>query len=241
MTVIAQGNRIVQKINDLEIVDFTDLNETERSLSGLLALKFWRNQGPLKVQFKDVRLKKLSAAQTAAPATSAKPVWRVHKSLDQWPVLDPQQGSTVTKEPGGGFLMRGRQSLESPGVCLNVLIQARVKKVSGVNLLMGLRLAPKVSYFAWFNGGKFFGIKFDGGPTPINNFIGGQPAKSFDDFFSMTFVAFGDRCIAYADNEMVADVTIKDRKGGNVWVGAIGDSIFQDVKVMEAPAGIASI
>ncbi len=69
LTVVVQGNHIIHKINGLKVVDFTDMNEAQRSLSGLLSLKIWRYQNAVRAQFKDIRFKKLGAAQTPAAVT----------------------------------------------------------------------------------------------------------------------------------------------------------------------------
>ena len=60
--IVAQGNRLVQKINGLVTVDVTDNDEAKRAMSGILALQLHAGP-PMKVQFKDIQLKKLGAAK----------------------------------------------------------------------------------------------------------------------------------------------------------------------------------
>ncbi len=61
-TIIARGNHIVQKINGITTVDFTD-NETKKAASkGILALQCHVGP-PMKIQFKDIRLKRLGSAE----------------------------------------------------------------------------------------------------------------------------------------------------------------------------------
>ncbi len=55
-TIIAKGNRIIQKINGLTTVDVTDAEEGDKRKEGLLALQLHTGE-PMKVQIKDVRLK----------------------------------------------------------------------------------------------------------------------------------------------------------------------------------------
>ena len=53
-------------------------------------------------------------------------------------MTEQQPGSSVTKVPGGAQL-HGPLRLSPPGECSNVLIRATVKKLSGQNILLGLR------------------------------------------------------------------------------------------------------
>lgn len=56
--IIAQGNHLVLKVNGLVTADVTDNDANRRALSGLLALQLHAGP-PMKVQFKDIRLKRL--------------------------------------------------------------------------------------------------------------------------------------------------------------------------------------
>lgn len=59
--IIARGNHIIQKMNGLTTVDFTDNNTRFASRSGIIALQLHRNQGlPMRVEFKDIQLKNLA-------------------------------------------------------------------------------------------------------------------------------------------------------------------------------------
>ncbi len=70
VTIIAQGNHIVEKVNGVVTADFTDENPVKRKLSGLLALKLYINTGPtVTAEFKDIRLKRL--AVSAQPSVLA--------------------------------------------------------------------------------------------------------------------------------------------------------------------------
>ena len=59
-TIIAQGNRIRQYINDTLTVDFTDEEPALALSSGIIALQLHAGN-PMWVEFKDVRLKRLDA------------------------------------------------------------------------------------------------------------------------------------------------------------------------------------
>jgi uncharacterized protein (TIGR03067 family) len=59
--IIAQGNHLQHFINGHQTVDVTDDCEAQRMMSGVLALQLHQGQ-PMTVQFKDLRLKKLSAS-----------------------------------------------------------------------------------------------------------------------------------------------------------------------------------
>jgi hypothetical protein len=56
--VIAKGNRLVQKINGLTVVDFTDKEVAKARARGILALQLHAGP-PMFVQFKDIRIKQL--------------------------------------------------------------------------------------------------------------------------------------------------------------------------------------
>ncbi len=63
--IIAKGNHIRHYINGVQTVDLTDNDEANRLTSGVLALQI--HQGPpMKVEFKDVRLKQDGGAAAAA-------------------------------------------------------------------------------------------------------------------------------------------------------------------------------
>lgn len=57
-TIIAQGNHLIQKINDHVTIDVTDNQESKRVMKGLLALQLHAGP-PMKVQFKNLRIKTL--------------------------------------------------------------------------------------------------------------------------------------------------------------------------------------
>jgi len=61
-TVIAQGNHLIQKINGLITVDVTDNQVEKRSMSGLLAFQVHHGE-PMKVQFRNVRLKRVASSK----------------------------------------------------------------------------------------------------------------------------------------------------------------------------------
>ena len=56
--IVARGNHLVQKINGLTTIEFVDREESERDMSGILALQLHAGP-PMTVQFKDLRLKRL--------------------------------------------------------------------------------------------------------------------------------------------------------------------------------------
>jgi hypothetical protein len=57
--IIAKGNHVVQKINGVTTADFTDNDSKKAASKGVIALQM--HQGPpMKVQFKDLKIKKLN-------------------------------------------------------------------------------------------------------------------------------------------------------------------------------------
>ncbi len=60
--IIARGNHLVQKINGRLMIDVTDNDTKNRKLEGILALQIHAGD-PMKVQFRNIRLKQLPAAK----------------------------------------------------------------------------------------------------------------------------------------------------------------------------------
>ena len=58
MVIIAKGNQIVQKLNGEITCELTDETESKRAMAGLLGFQIHAG-APMKVLFKDVRLKEL--------------------------------------------------------------------------------------------------------------------------------------------------------------------------------------
>ncbi len=66
-TIIAQGNRLIHKINGLVTVDLTDNQAEKRSMSGLLALQLHAGP-PMLVQFRNIQLQPLNDAASPGAA-----------------------------------------------------------------------------------------------------------------------------------------------------------------------------
>jgi hypothetical protein len=56
--IIAQGNRLEQRLNGVKTIELIDLDEKNRALEGILALQIHAGV-PMVVEFKDIRLKNL--------------------------------------------------------------------------------------------------------------------------------------------------------------------------------------
>ncbi len=76
--IIAQGNHLQHFINGHQTVDVTDDCESKRAMSGVLALQLHAGQ-PMTVQFKDLRIKKLSTGDRSGADDLKKlqGVWQV--------------------------------------------------------------------------------------------------------------------------------------------------------------------
>jgi hypothetical protein len=61
--IIARGNHLVQKINGRLMIDVTDNDPNKRKSAGIIALQIHVG-APMKVQFRNIRLKELSATKT---------------------------------------------------------------------------------------------------------------------------------------------------------------------------------
>jgi uncharacterized protein (TIGR03067 family) len=76
--IIAQANHLQQFINGKQTIDVTDECESKRAMNGVLALQLHAGQ-PMKVQFRDLRLKTGAAAKEAAadPLAAFQGTWEV--------------------------------------------------------------------------------------------------------------------------------------------------------------------
>ena len=68
--IVAVGNHIVQYINGVQTIDFTDEEEAMRAMSGILAVQIHAGP-PMLVEFKNIRLKKLGPDPVPAPTAPA--------------------------------------------------------------------------------------------------------------------------------------------------------------------------
>jgi uncharacterized protein (TIGR03067 family) len=96
--IIAQGNHLQQFINGKQTIDVTDDCESKRAMDGVIALQLHQGE-PMKVEFRDLRLKSGSAAKEAAadPLAPLQGTWEivsVEKEGSQLP-QDDVAGMTV--------------------------------------------------------------------------------------------------------------------------------------------------
>ncbi len=86
LTIIAQGNRLIHKLDGVVAVDITDNQESEREMEGVLAFQVHRGEA-MNAQFRNVRLKKFPAVASAGkPAVT--PVKK--ESAKQEPAKKPK-------------------------------------------------------------------------------------------------------------------------------------------------------
>ena len=128
------------------------------------------------------------------------------------------------------------QSIPIPGQRAgDLIIRARVKKVSGKNLAITIRRNPpkRGSYCAWFAGGHSFGIlKWNDDGRKIDLGEWRAPAN-FEDRFEFAFSAVGDVLTIYAEGKRIGEVRDADYRLGALEIGAYrGRSLFQDVEIM---------
>src|SRR5258707_1345037 len=94
--IIAQGNHLQQFINGKQTVDVTDDCESKRAMNGVLALQLHAGP-PMKVQFRDLRLRAGSAAKEAAadPLAPFQGTWEI--------VSVEKDGSALPQDDIGGM------------------------------------------------------------------------------------------------------------------------------------------
>jgi hypothetical protein len=134
-------------------------------------------------------------------------------------------------------VLRGETDLRDKWVVLpehragDVIIRARVKKVSGQNLGLFLRSDEKApvkwGYAAWFNGGNWIGIMkwSEGQQVDLRQW---RAPTNFDDYFEFAFSAVGEMLTIYADGKRIGEVRDPDYRPGFLAIKAMrGRSLFQ--------------
>ena len=116
----------------------------------------------------------------------------------------------------------------------DVIVRAKVRKVSGQNLGIYLRSAAEGGYGAWFAGsdygGDFFGL---GIGRPWKDLANSHIARRFeaDEFFEMAFAAIGHTLTLYVDGTKVIAVKDNELASGCLRLSALnGRSLFKDVE-----------
>jgi uncharacterized protein (TIGR03067 family) len=94
--IIAQGNHLQQFINGKQTVDVTDDCESKRAMNGVLALQLHQGE-PMKVEFRNLRIKTGSAAKEAAsdPLAPLQGTWEI--------VSVEKEGSQLPQDDIGGM------------------------------------------------------------------------------------------------------------------------------------------
>ena len=115
--IIAQGNHLQQFVNGKQTVDVTDDCESKRSMSGVLALQLHAGP-PMMAQFKDIRIKKLSAAQAQAQGDDLKQlqgVWKVDTvEIDGAPVAAENVSGLSVSIKGSSYIFHNQEG-DHPG------------------------------------------------------------------------------------------------------------------------------
>ena len=180
------------------------------------------------------------------PAASHEPDWispQVPKpGADGWIVLfdgkrlygcSPRAANI---DSGKVSVQDGCLRLDSIGVTFNligrdVVIRARLKKVSGQNCTLGARNDGKGRDGAgWFNGGNFFGIGHHVG-GPWKDFTSVHTRENYNGFFEMEYRAEGINLTLKADSQIVCAGRDDSVIEGAIGVGAYrGASLFQRIE-----------
>jgi serine/threonine protein kinase len=158
-----------------------------------------------------------------------------HVFSSEWRnLLEPAQlGGWVTApqpDPDGTFTCRSRGYAWGTGIH-DVRIRATVQMISGQFLSLALRDTDGTRYFAFFNGGDWFGICLHSGEKTLD--LGeGHASRTFAGPFVMEFSAIGDQLVLSADGEEVLRVRDGLLKSGSAGFGTYkGDSIYKDIQV----------
>jgi serine/threonine protein kinase len=183
-----------------------------------------------------VRLEPLPVA-TANPAGASVPV---EKSAAVEPIVKKTDYDAIATGKWISVLerkmdLRDKRVLIPEQSARDVIIRARVKKVTGQNLGLDLRCdegPPRMrGYSAWFNGGNWFGI-YKGGEGP-HDLVQWHAHTKYDDYFEFAFSAVGETLTIYADGKRIGEIRDPQHRQGFLRIGAHrGRAIFEDIEIM---------
>ena len=238
--VVAKGPRIQVFVKDKKVVDYVDVEKTFSTGS----IGFGCRPGST-VVFRKIELKDLTTASTATGTGVGVAPVRVEQSAIAAPVAKKADydviatGKWTRVLPGETDLQSGDDEFKAIVIpkhtAGNVIIRARVKKVSGQNLSLALRQIGEPpgrgGYGAWFNGEDWFGM-WKGGRDGKDLGQWHTPT-SFDDYFELAFSAVGETLTIYADGTRIGDVRDPDYRAGSLQIRVRGGrSLFQNVEIM---------
>ncbi|MBL8794303.1 MAG: DUF1080 domain-containing protein [Planctomycetia bacterium] len=239
--VIAQGNRIIIKVNDVTTVDFVDQNNTWKR--GHFALQVW--DPPTVVHFRKIEVKELKASQTATPPP-AEPAWVQlfnGKDLTGW---KPNPGSSAHWS-----IQNGRLVGNGP---LGYLFSER-----GDYENFHFRVEAAINDRG--NSGQFFRTQFPAAPLSPNEFLKGYEAQinathsdpqrtgslhsiapvmealhKPDEWFTQEVIAEGQRLRVLVNGKQVVDTTQTRYTKGHFALQQVGPKSvvqFRKVEVKE--------
>jgi sugar lactone lactonase YvrE len=180
------------------------------------------------------------------PAASNQPGWissEVPKpGADGWIVLfdgkrlygcSPPNADTAS---GKLIVQDGCLKVDSTSIRFNLtgrdlVIRARLKKVSGENCGISLRNDDKGGdCYAWFDGSNYFGLGRNIGGKPTN-FVNIHAGENYDGFFEMEFRAEGRNLTLKADGRIICQAYDNSIIGGVCHAGTLnGITFFQSIE-----------
>ena len=112
----------------------------------------------------------------------------------------------------------------------DVSIRTKAKKAAGKNIVLYLRCTDKGNYFAWFNGGRSFGIskRADG---KLQDLKAGNSPQACNDFFEFGFSAFGDTLTLSVNGQAVVQTRDTSHTAGTIVIGGSGSGVFTDIEM----------
>jgi predicted Ser/Thr protein kinase len=245
MEIELRGLALQVRVNG-QIVTTADLDELAQRPGALPALT--RPTGRIGLQyhvgtirFRKIRIKELTAEEEA-PAPVKKqdyddiatgtwiPVLRTEAELKQAKNMRLENGVIIAEGAERNYVFLGDYRAH------NVILRAKVRKVSGQNLALGLRRKEKVlsadGYDGWFNGGDWFGLgkQQEGSWSNLTHF---HHVQVFDDYFELTLAAVGNSLTLYANGKKLREVFDDSSDSGYLCISATGGrSFFKDVEIM---------
>ena len=151
--------------------------------------------------------------------------------------IKPEELRKNWQDFGNGDIASVDNMLELRNCCVKFLVNAKdmsvrttVKKGPGQHIQLGLRRSSACCYFAWFNGGNWFGISkvVDGKCLDMTDI---RSALQYTDFFQFEFRVVGDLLTVLANGTVVLEVRDQSvRTPGYATVGSFAGT-GQFVKV----------
>ncbi len=131
-----------------------------------------------------------------------------------------------------GLIELNDRTIQYPVVAKDMIIRAKVKKMSGQNLSLRVRKSDQGNYGAWFNGGGSFGIGKSVAGKGWKDLKKYSAPHNYNQGFEFAFAAVGDTLTILINRQPVMEVRDPTFTEGSPGLSACkGTSLFRDVEI----------